>query len=432
MQLGNLMKEKILLIDGNKTLAELLSKKIKINTEFETVVASSKAEVYDNLELGEDGDVFAEEPDFFLALIDLNVKDFEVLELVDYVLSKNIPVIIFTASQEKSLHAEIMKKDIMFFASKGTMDDINFILMFIGNISDNRGRKILIVEDSMPVRSAMKKTLSRMMFNVLVAAHGEEAMSVLKDNPDIKIIITDFNMPVKNGYELTKEVRKKYSRMELYIIGMTGADAPDMSLKFFKVGANDFIKKPFSDDELICRVNNSAEMIDMFIQTRRQAQSDFLTGFLNKRSFYYEASEYVSKMESNEEFIYSLINIINLKELDDKHGHNIADSVVRTLSHIIKTHNKENIVLARIKDDEFGVLIKNPNEENALKEITELKIELENTDIKTQNSQTMVKAKIAIGAKLGKKEDTLDKIIKGAEIELYKAKESKENKISYS
>lgn len=68
--------------------------------------------------------------------------------------------------------------------------------------------KLLVVDDSSTMRRIIKNTLTRLGHNdVLEAEHGVEAWDLLEKNEDIKILITDWNMPEMNGLELVKKVR---------------------------------------------------------------------------------------------------------------------------------------------------------------------------------------------------------------------------------
>ena len=71
-------------------------------------------------------------------------------------------------------------------------------------------------------------------------------------NPDIKILITDYNMPRMDGFELVKTIRGKYEKTDLVIIGLSSDEDGSLSARFIKNGANDFLRKPFNHEEFFC------------------------------------------------------------------------------------------------------------------------------------------------------------------------------------
>ena len=223
-------KEKILIVEDNKALSKLIVKKMQASLDFDIVAVYSLEEAKTILE---------KDNDFFVALLDLNLPDAPDGEVVDMVLEYKIPSIILTGSMDKETRESILKKDVIDYVVKGNIDDVNYIFTLIERLYKNRGIKVLVVDDSMAQRAQLKELLKHQMFTVMVAAHGEEALVFLKDNPDIKLVLTDFNMPVIDGLELTKEIRKHKTKNELPIIAMTASNKELISAQFLKIGAND-------------------------------------------------------------------------------------------------------------------------------------------------------------------------------------------------
>ncbi|MFW5618754.1 MAG: response regulator, partial [Campylobacter hyointestinalis] len=211
------------------------------NVDMDIVVAHS---------FNEARDIIEDNDDFFIALLDLNLPDAPNGEIVDYVLSKNILVIVLTGSVDKATKDIFTNKNIVDYVIKSNMNNINYIFDTINRLSKNRDYKVMIVDDSTPMRNTIKQFLLSQQFKVFAAAHGEEAMNYLADNPDIKLILTDYDMPVMDGFELMERVRENYSKNEMIVIAITGDDInSDIGAKFLKNGANDFIVKPFSKEE---------------------------------------------------------------------------------------------------------------------------------------------------------------------------------------
>ena len=111
--------------------------------------------------------------------------------------------------------------------------------------------KILVVDDSSTMRRIIKNTLARLGFkDVLEAEHGVEAWEILDGNPDIEMLITDWNMPEMNGLELVKKVRADERFEDLPIIMVTTEGGKAEVITALKAGVNNYIVKPFTPQVL--------------------------------------------------------------------------------------------------------------------------------------------------------------------------------------
>lgn len=109
--------------------------------------------------------------------------------------------------------------------------------------------KILIVEDEESIREVIKKYLQTAGFDVEEAASGEVA--ILKFNNTINLVILDLNLPNRDGLEVCREIRKK---SKVPIIMVTARTEELDELKGLEIGADDYIKKPFSPKVLVARI----------------------------------------------------------------------------------------------------------------------------------------------------------------------------------
>lgn len=412
-------REKILMVEDNKALSKLIVKKMESSLEFEVDVAYSYAEAKALLE---------KNSDYFLALLDLNLPDAPDGEVVDMVLAHKVPSIILTGSMDKEVREAILKKDVIDYVYKGNIDDVNYIFTLIERLHKNRDIKVMIVDDSMATRSQIRALLQHQMFKVIVAAHGEEALVFLEDNPDIKLILTDFQMPVINGVELTKEVRKRYSKNELSIIAMTGTNTELISAKFLKIGANDFINKPFTREEIACRINNSLDALEYIAKIQDMAQNDFLSGLANRRYFFDAMHEYFKEAKKRSEpFALGLIDVDNFKQINDTLGHRVGDTVIVELAKTLKEHLLHDHFIARIGGDEFCLVLKDIEQKKALEFFLKLKSAVNHIHIKTKEGDSLT-VSVSIGVTFGDLE-SVEEMINQADKALYIAKKNGRNRI---
>lgn len=412
-------KNKILIVEDNKALAKLIAKKMEDKVEMDIDIAHSLAEAQ----------AFLTNPkEYFIALLDLNLPDAPNGEVVDYVISKGLPSIVLTGSMDEATRESFIHKDIVDYVYKGNMDDINYIFRIINRLSKNRQYKVMVVEDSAPFRSALKKILTSLQFQVFTAAHGEEAMNYFTDNPDIKLALCDYRMPVKDGLEVLKEIRTIGDKNQIGVLMMTSPSENVNGAIFLKNGANDFIAKPFVKEELICRVNNTIEAMENINQIADFANKDFLTGVYNRRYFYENMNEYVAYAEEHmEPYVVAMLDIDHFKKINDTHGHNSGDKVLKTLAKKLIDETKGDDLIARFGGEEFCVILKNISNEDAVKFFVNLRANIANCKVQLKKEQ--ISFTVSIGVAFSRSDYRLDELLELADEALYRAKENGRNRV---
>ncbi len=113
-------------------------------------------------------------------------------------------------------------------------------------------RKILIVDDSLLIRKVTTQIFSKQEYETLEATDGKEALKVLDQSyMDIMLIITDWNMPNMNGFELLQKIKSSKTLCDIPVIIATTESEKGHINKALKAGAADYIIKPFNAQELI-------------------------------------------------------------------------------------------------------------------------------------------------------------------------------------
>ena len=115
----------------------------------------------------------------------------------------------------------------------------------------NLRKKILVVEDHLPLRTALEIALPDHGFAVLAAGDGEAALRAAEEGrPDL--VLLDIMLPGRNGFEVCQELRRRNSGVP--IIVLTAKTGDEDELLSFRVGADDFVRKPFKMDALVARI----------------------------------------------------------------------------------------------------------------------------------------------------------------------------------
>ena len=206
--------------------------------------------------------------DIFLAILDIHLPDALEGEIVDLFSSLAVPCIVFTSDITEETRTRMLSKGIIDYVVKDSMA-VDNLIRYVGRLLRNRSIKVLVAEDSRSFRYSLCSMLYRQMFQVMDVEDGESVLRILEQDEDIRLVITDYEMPGINGVELTLAIRKKHSKEELPVIGISSSKTPMLTARFIKSGANDFIGKPFEAEEFYCRVDNNVEMVDTIRRLRK-------------------------------------------------------------------------------------------------------------------------------------------------------------------
>ena len=410
--------QKILIIEDNKTLAKLISKKIKSEINIDVDVAYSLQEAK----------LFLKMYKYFLVLTDLNLPDAPNGEVVDYAIEKENHVIVLSANIDKSLRKTLLSKNIIDYINKGGINDVNYIINTINRLEKNKKHTILVVDDSMVFRKQMKKMLENLFYKVITVAHGEEALNLINTNIELSLVLTDYNMPVMDGIELTAAIREKHTKNELSIIAISSNVDEEINALFLKEGANDYIKKPFSKEEFSCRVNNSIEALENIQIITNSANRDFLTGLYNRRYFFNNVQGYFdTAVAEGESFAIAMVDIDHFKNINDTYGHDNGDKAIVNLAEILRTSSNHYDVVSRFGGEEFCIILKDVSSQKAFEIMDRLRTKVEASVVITDKNEE-IRFTISIGLATYH-EDTLDATINQADLLLYDAKNGGRNKV---
>src|ERR1700756_1474193 len=115
---------------------------------------------------------------------------------------------------------------------------------------------ILVVDDEVEIREGLEALLTSESFEVTLAETGEAGLQKLEDHP-YDLMLLDVSLPDRNGLELLREIRRRVPRLSIILI--TAFGSIDMARAAFKNGAQDYITKPWSNDELVAQVSLAIE-----------------------------------------------------------------------------------------------------------------------------------------------------------------------------
>lgn len=140
----------------------------------------------------------------------------------------------------------------------------------------NKPVTILLAEDEPALGQIIKESLETRNFKVLLCNNGEKAKEVYLDQQP-ELLVLDVMMPKKDGFTLAKEIRAKGDKIP--IIFLTAKSQTSDVVEGFTIGGNDYLKKPFSMEELIVRINNALNKSNLSKTSEALIFGDFTFDF---------------------------------------------------------------------------------------------------------------------------------------------------------
>lgn len=227
--------------------------------------------------------------------------------------------------------------------------------------------KILIIDDSRIVHAAIKKAIKE-EFEILDAYDGEEGWTLLRQDQEIQLVITDQGMPKLDGFGLITRIRESaISRIaEVPIIMVTGAEQEQIEIreKALDLGATDFLTKPFENTIILARARSYTK----FDQTIReleesedalieQAILDTLTGAYNHRYLMQRGEKDISFAQRHrEELSLFCLELDNFSDYILSVGEDVTNKLLRWSADLLKQTMRKEDTVARIGEYRFAVL----------------------------------------------------------------------------
>ena len=409
------MTRKILIVEDTPAMARV-QKHIALKAGYEVDIAESLAQTKELISKNS----------YFCAVVDFILPDAPSGEAVPCTVKADIPTIVMTGNIDKQTRDTVEKYPIIDYIIKENKQAYQYLERQLLRLTRNENVKVLVVDDSASTRTYICSLLARHKYQILQAEDGIEALAALEASPDISVIITDNEMPNMNGDELCTEIRRLYDNDEKVIIGVSAADSSDLSTLFLKNGANDYLRKPFNNEEFYCRLSQNVDMLELMATIKRQANTDYLTNLPNRRYFFEETNKSLKKIKSKQgSGSLAMLDIDHFKVINDTHGHDIGDEVLKGLSICFSKYFEKHLV-ARLGGEEFAVYFADADKQESLKRLEGFRYFIE------ANSQEFSKEKIKFTISIGFADGPvyqIDELLKQADLKLYDAKESGRNKV---
>lgn len=292
--------------------------------------------------------------------------------------------------------------------------------------------RVLVVEDE---RLNINILVSILVdeYDVVIAKTGEQAIKRVKEQvPDL--VLLDIMLPDMNGYQVYEEIQT-LSEDKIAVIFITSMRTPEEETKGLKLGAVDYITKPFTPSIVEVRIANQIEFKRNKDDLKRLNRTDPLTGLSNRRHL----DEYVQILKAAMVRTESALSVIMLdvdyfKNYNDHYGHSAGDECLRQVAHALAAsiHRSTDFV-ARYGGEEFVVVLPATDSSGAQNFARQLQGIINNKEIPHEASETASHVTISMGiATLHAEDQTtpLEALMEHADKALYQAKQNGRDQFS--
>lgn len=237
-------------------------------------------------------------------------------------------------------------------------------------------------------------------YKLSMAKSGKQALQFLKKaKPDL--ILLDINMPDMDGYQTMKKIKSNPDFMDIPVVFLTADSETESEIEGFRLGAMDFIRKPFEPEVLLGRIDKILQIEETKKLLTIEANKDVLTGLWNRKYF----EQNINKAGIDGEVgTFILFDMDNFKLINNNFGHIMGDEVLIKFSEALVENTKDGDIACRLGGDEFALFLKEETDsndlENRMRKLLE-EIELHINFIQGQDEHVSVSAGIALMPKDG-------------------------------
>lgn len=411
------MQHKVLVIEDSPTSMKVLCH----------LVARAGLEAVSAATLTQAKHIFAtSSPEEYLcALVDYNLPDAEDGEAIDFAIQAFIPTVVITGRLDERTRDKVLSKDVVDYIPKENAQVYDYLSRLLVRLGKNKQVGVLVVDDSRLSRSMVTSLLRRHNFITYEAADGEEGLSVLRQQNNIRLVITDENMPNMTGVEMVAELRNTFSKEDLAVIGVSGKGSSALSARFIKSGANDYINKPYCHEEFFCRVIQNIEHIENIDAIRKAANVDYLTGLPNRRHFFNRIN---ANLKMAPKIVAAaIIDIDHFKSVNDNFGHDVGDIALKAVAGKIAQHF-DGAYISRFGGEEFCVYMSGVDPQIFADQLESFRNDLAATQISVDGHQFHCTVSIGMSHQY---QGSIEETLKLADEKLYKAKEQGRNRLVF-
>ncbi|MCF8029526.1 MAG: diguanylate cyclase [Desulfohalobiaceae bacterium] len=291
---------------------------------------------------------------------------------------------------------------------------------------------ILVVDDERTNRKVLSDLLKE-NYQVLPAKNGEQALQRLQNDTDIDLVLLDVMMPDMDGYEVLRRMKAEEGTKDIPVIFITALDSAHDEEKGLRLGAADYITKPFHSAIVLARVENHLRFVRQRKLLESLAGRDGLTEIPNRRSFNDFLKREWQRCRRNEQPLsLAMVDVDFFKPYNDNYGHAAGDRVLKEVAWALTSVlNRPADMVARYGGEEFALLFPETKLSGAGNVAERARNAVEQLGIIHEHSPVVEYVTISVGvAGVVPEGEKFEGLVRAADDRLYQAKEEGRNRVA--
>jgi diguanylate cyclase (GGDEF)-like protein len=282
--------------------------------------------------------------------------------------------------------------------------------------------RVLIAEDDENFSVWLASIARRLGLTVTTVTNGAEALKKLAAAP-FDLLISDFEMPRKDGLALIADVRANPEISDLYAVMLTAHDELSVKVTALTLGYDDFLAKGCTEVEVVAKVAAARRILTRqraldadAREWRDIANHDELTRVATRRFFFEQAERHLAQKD---EIAVVLFDVNDFKSINDDYGHLMGDRVLKDMGALFLRRTRSDDVIARYGGDEFVLLVLNLTVEETRAVAERLAAELSSLQWHERGTIVQVGVTIGMGCSSLIPDATIQQLLEAADRELY-------------
>lgn len=284
--------------------------------------------------------------------------------------------------------------------------------------------RILLAEPSRIGRTIVANMVTVDGHDIVCSGDADEALAFMHSGQEFDVLITAIEFASVSGFELCWEAKlSAEASRPVYVIVLSSSRDELKLVEALDSGADDFISKPPRQSELLARLRAAGRLLAAQHDLIRLANFDSLTGLRNRRSFFDELEKCAS---FNAPVSVVMLDVDHFKQVNDRHGHDAGDDVLREIGRRAVLIDKG---FSRLGGEEFGLLVREPL--LSAGEVAErIRKTIMETPFVTCAGELAVTASIGVAERMPGA--SFENVLKEADVALYASKSGGRNRVTLS
>ncbi|MDR0655788.1 MAG: diguanylate cyclase [Treponema sp.] len=297
---------------------------------------------------------------------------------------------------------------------------------------ENEKKYCIMIADDDKANLDILSSILMNEYDLRIVRNGKAVLEQVVDSPP-DLLLLDVMIPGLTGFEVLANLKQVESTHHIPVIFITSLNGEDYEEKGLRLGAVDYITKPFNRGIALARIRSQIQIVRYIREIERLGMIDALTDIPNRRNFDIRIrEEWRREARTVSSLSMMMVDIDFFKHYNDTYGHPQGDILLRSLASLFTVHLKRpSDFVARLGGEEFAILLPGASREGAAVMAEKIRAATEEMIIPVadQKKNTNVTISIGVATLIPDKDTPVEELVEKADKNLYAAKAAGRNRV---